>query len=113
MANYLVLLGWSLDDKTEDLSREEMIEHFSLERVNSSGASFDPQKLQAFQQRYMDRLPIKQKTKLALGFLQRAGVVPQPAVLRRRPLPQPHSGGGRRPRQSRRRRAGLRRLLHG
>ena len=31
--NYLLLLGWSLDDKTEDFTREEMIRLFSLERV--------------------------------------------------------------------------------
>ena len=47
--NYLLLLGWSLDDKTENFSRAEMLEHFSLERVNNSAASFDPQKLSAFQ----------------------------------------------------------------
>ena len=39
--NYLVLLGWSLDDKTEFFTREEMIQHFSLDRVNKSPASFD------------------------------------------------------------------------
>ena len=34
IVNYLVLLGWSLDDKTEFLTRAQMIENFSLERVN-------------------------------------------------------------------------------
>ena len=28
IVNYLLLLGWSLDDKTEQFSRDEMIEHF-------------------------------------------------------------------------------------
>ena len=32
--NYLALLGWSLDDKTEFFSRQELIDSFSLERVN-------------------------------------------------------------------------------
>ena len=54
IVNYLLLLGWSLDDKTEDFSRESMLEHFSLERVVKSAASFDPQKLVAFQGRYMN-----------------------------------------------------------
>jgi glutamyl-tRNA synthetase len=40
--NYLLLLGWSLDDTTEFFTREEMIERFSLERVNKAPASFDP-----------------------------------------------------------------------
>ena len=42
IVNYLVLLGWSLDDKTEFLTRQQMIESFSLERVNPGPASFDP-----------------------------------------------------------------------
>src|SRR5450432_110621 len=49
IVNYLVLLGWSLDDKTEILTRAQMIENFSLERVNAGPASFDPAKLLAFQ----------------------------------------------------------------
>src|SRR5262249_42139357 len=48
--NYLVLLGWSLDDKTEFFTRQQMIELFSLERVNKGPASFDPKKLFAFQE---------------------------------------------------------------
>ena len=77
--NYLMLLGWSLDDKTEDLTREEMIRHFSLDRVAKSPASFDPKKLWSFQDRVMLRLPTKQKVALMLPFLQKAGLVSDPA----------------------------------
>lgn len=76
--NYLVLLGWSLDDKTEEFTREEMIEHFSLERVNKSAASFDPQKLSAFQARAMHKLPIKQRVAMCLPYLQSVGKVAEP-----------------------------------
>ena len=55
VVNYLLLLGWSLDDKTEFMTREQMIENFSLERVNPAPASFDPTKLLAFQAHYMQR----------------------------------------------------------
>jgi len=72
------LLGWSLDDKTETFTRDEMIRCFSLDRVNRSPASFDPPKLWAFQLRQMQGHPIKQKVALALPFLQQAGLVPQP-----------------------------------
>ncbi|MEM8946477.1 MAG: glutamate--tRNA ligase [Planctomycetota bacterium] len=78
LLNYLLLLGWSLDDQTEEFSREEMIEHFTLERVNKAPASFDPQKLVAFQDRAMQQLPIKQKVAKALPFLQQAGYVSDP-----------------------------------
>ncbi len=70
--NYLVLLGWSLDDKTEMFSRAEMIEHFSLERVNKSPASFDPKKLMSFQERYMQNLSHPDKCERAWPFFQRA-----------------------------------------
>lgn len=77
--NYLLLVGWSLDDKTEDFTREQMLEHFSLERVVKNEASFDPAKLTTFQGRYMNDLPLKRKLKMCLGFLQKAGLAPTPA----------------------------------
>lgn len=76
--NYLLLLGWSLDDKTEYFTREEMIASFSLERVVKAPASFDPAKLKAFQDHYMQQLPIKQKVARVLPYLQKAGYVSSP-----------------------------------
>ena len=76
LINYLLLLGWSLDDKTETFSREEMVRHFSLERVNASPASFDPQKLLAFEERHMNAVPLVEKVALVLPFLQRAKLLP-------------------------------------
>ncbi|MFL5963168.1 MAG: glutamate--tRNA ligase [Gaiellaceae bacterium] len=43
--NFLALLGWSYDDKTTIMSRKELLERFSLERVVPSPATFDYQKL--------------------------------------------------------------------
>ena len=45
MVNFLALLGWSLDDKTEILSRKELIDNFSLERVSRTAAIFNRDKL--------------------------------------------------------------------
>jgi glutamyl-tRNA synthetase len=78
LLNYLLLLGWSLDASTEEFTREQMLAHFSLERVNKAPASFDPQKLVAFQDRAMQQVPMKQKVALVLPFLQRAGLVNDP-----------------------------------
>jgi len=75
--NYLAMLGWSLDDKSEHFTREELIEHFTLERVNKAPAAFDPKKLQAFQERHFVALPEEQKVELVMPFLQRAGWVPE------------------------------------
>jgi glutamyl-tRNA synthetase len=44
--NFLGLVGWSLDDKTEIISRAQFIEHFSLDRVVKNPAVFNVEKLQ-------------------------------------------------------------------
>ncbi len=79
--NYLVLLGWSLDDKTEFFTRQEMIDLFTLERVNKGPASFDAKKLQAFQQHYMQAVPLSEKVERTRPYLR------APAWLRNRSLP--------------------------
>ena len=79
--NYLLLLGWSLDDKTEWFTRPEMIDAFSLERVVKSPASFDSKKLLAFQDHYMQAVPAEQKAALALPYLQAAKLPAQMATL--------------------------------
>jgi glutamyl-tRNA synthetase len=71
--NYIVLLGWSLDDKTEFFTVKEMIDAFSLERVNKAPASFDARKLLAFQERYMNLKSLDEKVELTRPFLQQAG----------------------------------------
>jgi glutamyl-tRNA synthetase len=78
IVNYLLLLGWSFDDAREEFSRREMIELFTLDRVNKSPASFDPQKLWAFQDRHMRGVPIESKVPAALQYLQKAGLVSAP-----------------------------------
>ena len=77
--NYLLLLGWSLDDKTEDFTRAAMIRDFSLERINKAPASFDPQKLTSFQSRYMWKLEMDEKLEMVLPYLEKAGLVQAPA----------------------------------
>jgi glutamyl-tRNA synthetase len=79
VVNYLLLLGWALDDKTEFFDRKAMLEHFSLERVNRAPAGFDPAKLTAFQARYMQQEPLERRLELCLPYLQRAGLVESPA----------------------------------
>ncbi|HEV3417783.1 MAG TPA: glutamate--tRNA ligase [Pirellulales bacterium] len=76
--NYLLLLGWSFDDKREFFTRDEMIANFSLDRVTKAPASFDGKKLWAFEDHYMQALPLKQKVAMMLPYLQRAGLVSSP-----------------------------------
>ncbi|WP_153557415.1 glutamate--tRNA ligase [Roseimaritima sediminicola] len=76
--NYLLLLGWSLDGETEHFDRESMIKLFSLTRVNKAPASFDPQKLLAFQANWMQSLERKRKVAMVLPYLQAADLVSDP-----------------------------------
>lgn len=48
LINYLALLGWSYDEKTEIMTVDELVERFTLERVGASPATFDYQKLEHF-----------------------------------------------------------------
>ena len=51
--NYLSLLGWSPGDDREKMSRKELIEAFTLDRVKSSSAQFDMNKLGNMNGQYM------------------------------------------------------------
>ena len=54
--NYLALLGWSLDGTTEIFSRDDLLEKFTLERVNPSPGTFDYNKLRWFNQHYINHI---------------------------------------------------------
>ena len=71
MVNFLALLGWSLDDKTEILAREELIKNFSLERVSRTAAIFNKDKLNWMNGLYIRNLSLEDFTQQALPFLER------------------------------------------
>ncbi len=60
LMNFLALLGWSFDDRTTIMSREELIERFTLERVVPSPATFDYEKLDWMNGVYLRALPPEQ-----------------------------------------------------
>ena len=55
MINFLALLGWNPGTEQEIFSLEELINVFDLERVNKSGARFDPDKIKWFNHHYMQK----------------------------------------------------------
>ncbi|WP_372894289.1 glutamate--tRNA ligase [Stieleria sp.] len=75
LLNYLLLLGWSLDGEREKFSVDEMIELFSLARVTKSPASFDPQKLMAFQADHFASLSAEARLQAVAPFAIAAGLV--------------------------------------
>ena len=72
--NYLALLGWSPGDDTEIMSRDELIERFTVERLNASAAVFDRDKLAWLNARYMASLPLAELWPHLEPFLAAAGL---------------------------------------
>ncbi len=71
VVNFLALLGWSLDDKTELFSRAELVSSFTLERVGKTAAVFDIPKLDWMNGTYIRSLDPDEFARRALPFLER------------------------------------------
>jgi glutamyl-tRNA synthetase len=70
LVNFLALLGWSYDDRTEIMSIPELVERFTLERVGASPAVFDFQKLEHFNGVYLRALPSDDYASRLIGYLR-------------------------------------------
>ncbi len=71
MLNFLVLLGWSLDDKTELFSREELVEQFDLARVTRAGAIFNMEKLEWMNGTYLRGMSAEALAERMIPYLER------------------------------------------
>lgn len=72
--NYLALLSWTPPSGEEILSREEMIERFSVDRLSPSAAVFDPDKLTWVNGKYLSTLPVGEVIHYLGPFLERTGL---------------------------------------
>ena len=73
LVNYLALLGWSYDDRTEIMTREELVERFTLERVGASAATFDYRKLEWMNGVYLRALPPEEYADRLLTYIREQG----------------------------------------
>ena len=73
LVNFLALLGWSYDDRTTIMSREELIERFSFDRVGASPATLDYQKLDWMSGVYLRDLPPKRYADALVSYLHEEG----------------------------------------
>ena len=73
LLNYLVRLGWSHGDQ-EVFTREEMIEHFSLEGINRAASTFNPEKLDWLNQQYLKSTNLERIVELVKEKLTQSGV---------------------------------------
>jgi glutamyl-tRNA synthetase len=70
LVNFLALLGWSYDDKTTVMSREELVERFTLDRVGASPATFDYAKLDWLNGVYLRALDPDELARALLTWLR-------------------------------------------
>jgi glutamyl-tRNA synthetase len=73
LVNYLALLGWSYDDHTEIMSRAELVERFTLDRVGTSAATFDYKKLEWLNGMYLRALPTDAYADALVRYLREQG----------------------------------------
>lgn len=77
LCNYLVRLGWAYKDQ-EIFTPDEMIQHFSLEGVHSSGAKFDIEKLKWVNSHYIKQLTPEQIIQLFSTAMEKDFVAATP-----------------------------------
>lgn len=73
--NMISLLGWHPSTEQEIFSMEELIQEFSLERVNKSGARFDPDKAKWFNEQYLKVLDNEVIAELFQPILKERNIV--------------------------------------
>ncbi len=72
--NMLALLGWNPGDNREIMTKEELTRDFSFERVNKSGAKFDPEKTKWFNQQYLRMQTDEQLAASVMPLLEAKGI---------------------------------------
>jgi glutamyl-tRNA synthetase len=81
--NFMALLGWSYDDHTEVMSREELVERFTLERVGKSSAVFDYDKLKHLNGLYLRALEPEEYADRLVSYLRERGYEWDEQLIRR------------------------------
>jgi glutamyl-tRNA synthetase len=80
LLNFIVLLGWSLDDRTEQFTMDQLVEHFDIRQVNKSAAVFSYEKLDHFNGLYIRRKTAEELCDLLMPFVVKAGMLGEQEV---------------------------------
>jgi glutamyl-tRNA synthetase len=80
VTNYFALLGWSSGSEREIFALPELVEVFSLDRVGSSPAVFDPKKLEFLGAEHLKRLSAEEILPFALPFYAELGLCSDPVT---------------------------------
>jgi glutamyl-tRNA synthetase len=73
LMNFLALLGWAPDGETTIMDRDELVERFSLDRVGSSPATFDFDKLDWMNGVYLRELRPQEYADRLVAYLREQG----------------------------------------
>jgi glutamyl-tRNA synthetase len=73
LVNFLTLLGWSPGNDQEVISVPEMIEKFTLKRVNKTSAQFNNIKLDWMNGQYIKNTPVEELTPEVRAFFEKSG----------------------------------------
>src|SRR5262249_47753389 len=76
LINFLALLGWSWDGEREIFSRDELVEKFSLERVNATPAVFNRERLEWMNGQYLRAMPLAERAERVRAYLAERGRLP-------------------------------------
>ncbi|XP_075104797.1 glutamate--tRNA ligase, chloroplastic/mitochondrial-like [Nicotiana tabacum] len=74
MVNYLALLGWGDGTENEFFTLEQLVEKFTIERVNKSGAIFDSTKLRWMNGQHLRSLPSEELNRIIGERWKDAGI---------------------------------------
>jgi len=69
LVNFIALLGWSPAKERELFTLSELVEEFSFERVNKSGAVFNKEKLDWMNQQYIQNLKLEDLYRRMIPYL--------------------------------------------
>ncbi|MCL4560435.1 MAG: glutamate--tRNA ligase [Chloroflexi bacterium] len=73
VVNWIALMGWSYDDRTELFTLPELVEKFSLERLNPSPAAINFTKFDYFNGLHIRRLALDDLARRVRPFFEQAG----------------------------------------
>ncbi len=79
--NWMALIGWSYDDKTEFFTMEDLIEKFSIEKLNPSPAAINFSKLDHFNGLHIRNLEVEDFAERIRPFFEKAGYTVDNAIL--------------------------------
>ncbi|HEU4512728.1 MAG TPA: glutamate--tRNA ligase [Nocardioidaceae bacterium] len=86
LLNYLALLGWAIAEDRDIFTMEEMVEAFTVERVNPNPAKFDIKKCEAINAAHLRALDVEDLTDRMVPYLQSAGILGEKVTADQRTL---------------------------